>query len=632
MSAKTRFAFPLVVVISFAFFAGCASTGSRGSSKETSSSEARLYRESAADVVNRAPSSLTVPNEQPGATVIDQMRLRHEADYHFTLAEAYSLEGNNARAIEEYKLTLVYDPKAAQVRLRLAAEYVKQGLVSEAIEQAKSALEIEPKHEDARLLLAGLFTTLRMYDDALKEYQYVLKTNPDSFEAPMYIGALLAEQKKFGEAANYFEKLAKNPNNTNQHVAWYYLGRVRLEESREKNATKAEAAFREAMSLKPGYVDATLSLGRLLETTNRKPQVLQLYRSHQEKHGPSPSVAEELARIYIEAKDFGRAFEQLAVIEGADPTDINVKSKMAFILIEQQKYQEAILRLEEILALEPSSDKIRFYLGAVYEEVKDYKSAIGHFAKIPAVSTYYKESVVHASYLYKLLGDYDKAVEAIQAGIKSQDDHPPFYALYASLLDDTKQYAKALEMLNGAVVKFPDHAQLRFFLGSMQDRMGDKGGVVTSMKKVLQIDEDHVQALNYLAYTFAEENRELDNAEKMARRALELQPEDGYILDTLGWVLLKKGKIPEAIRVLETAYKLQPDESVIAEHLGDAYYRQQMPEKAKKLYMRAMENEKNVAQLEKLRTKLLSIERQSQALGSNEKARKPASAQAPESP
>lgn len=590
------------------------------------SGDAGYYRESALDVVNRAPLSMSLPDERASVPVLDHLHIRAQADYHFALAESYSLEGNSSRAVEEYKLTLVYDPKSQQVRLRLAAEYVKQGLISEAIEQAKAALEIDPNFEDGRLLLGGLYSALRMYDDALTEYKMVMKNNPGNFEAPLFVGALLAEQKKYAEAAVYFEQLAKNPNNQRAYQSWYYLGRVRLEENRERNVQKAEVAFQESLTAKPDYLEAVLALGQLYEATNRKKLSTNLFKMFQEKYGPNPVIAEELVKTYIEEKEYNRAYDQLAIIENGDPSDLNVKAKMAFILIEQKKYKEAILRLEEILALEPSSDKIRFYLGAVYEEIKDFKSAIEQFQKVPVASSYYQESVIHTSYLYKLLGDYDKAVEAIQKGIKERDEHPQFYALYASLLDDRKEYKPAAEMLTSAVSKFPDHAQLHFFLGSMQDRLGDKEGTVKSMKRVLELDKNHVQALNFLAYTYADSGVRLEEAEKLVRRALELQPNDGYILDTLGWVLFKKGKVGDAVKVLEAAYKIQPNESIIAEHLGDAYYHLQMPEKAKKLYMRAAETETNVATVEKLRSKIVSIDNQRQNLSIDEGARTPASA------
>ena len=172
--------------------AGCATT-----SKDKGGD---IYHESAADVVNRAPSSMTIPADPKGSPVVDQMHLRTTADTHFTLAESYSLEGEVAKAIEEYKLTLVYDPDSPRVRLRLAAEYVKQGLISEAIDQCKAALEIEPKHQDARLLLGGLYSALRMYDDSIREYRQVVANDPTNTEAPLFIGAILAEQKKYPEA------------------------------------------------------------------------------------------------------------------------------------------------------------------------------------------------------------------------------------------------------------------------------------------------------------------------------------------------------------------------------------------------------------------------------------------------
>lgn len=591
---------------------------------KTSSSGEGVYRESSADVVDRAPSSMSVPRDIQAQS--DQATFdRTQADFHFALAETYALQGDSARAIEEYKLTLVYDPSSPQVRVRLAAEYVKQGLISEAMKYTKAAIETDPRYIDARLLLGGLYSALRMYDDALKEYRAVQEYHPDNLEAPLFIGAILAEQKKYAEAATTFERLAKDESNQNNHIAWYYLGRVYLEEDRKKNTSKAEEAFRNSLAAKSDYTEAVLALGGLLEDSQRRGQAQQLYQSFQEKHGPNAAVAEELSRLYIEDRDYARAFEQLAILESVDPTDLNVKAKMAFILIEQQRYHEAIRRLEEILAIEPSSDKIRFYLGAVFEEIKDYESAISHFKKVPVGSGYYNEAVIHTAYLYKLLGEHAKAIEAVQEGIRVKDDHAPFYALLASLLDETKQYRQAVAILTEAVKKVPDHPQLYFFLGNMQDRTGDKEGTIHSMRKVLSLDKDHVQALNFLAYTYAELGRNLDEAERMARRALELQPNDGYILDTLGWVKFKQGKITEAIRLLEAAYKIQPNESVIAEHLGDAYYHLQMPEKARKLYLRAAEMETNVALLEKIRVKISAIDRQIQLVESEETERKPAS-------
>lgn len=585
-----------------------------------------VFRESSADVANRAPDALSVPQEAATGDRIDPLQMRVQADYHFALGESYSLEGNSARAIEEYKLTLIYDAQSPVVRFRLAQEFVKQGLVSEAMEQAKLALEHDPRMVEAHMLLGGLHSALRMYNEALATYRKVLEIDPEHGDAPMFIGALYAEQKRYPEAVAQFEALAKNKANRSPHVAWYYAGRIHLEEGRPGAEARAEKAFLQALEAKPEFVDATLALGQIYEARHRREDAKRLYRAYQEKSGPDSGVADALGRLHMEDEEFDKAFEQYEVIEARDEENLNVKVKMAFILIEKKQYSAAIVKLEEILARAPYSDKIRFYLGAVYEEIKDYKAAIGQFSKIPATSSYYAEGVVHMAYLHKLNGDYELAVKAIEDGIRQQPDHPQFYALYASFLDDMREYDRGVAMLEGAVLKFPEHAQLHFFLGSMHDRLGRADKTESAMTKVLEIDGNHVQALNFLAYTYAEQNKNLDAAERMVRRALELQPNDGYILDTLGWVLFKKGDTVEAVRVLEAAYKAQPTESVIAEHLGDAYYKLQLPEKAKRMYQRAFETETNDTNQRKIRNKIVSIDQQQQSVGiPKAPAREPAS-------
>jgi tetratricopeptide (TPR) repeat protein len=619
---------------------GCATAGSGWSSE----SSPVAYTDSTVDIVDRAPASMGIPHDID--QTLDAHSMRAQADYHFTLGETFSLEGNPAKAIEEYRLTLVYDPQSTAVRLRLASEYVKQGMVSEAVNQTKAAIEIAPNNIDSRMLLGGLYSSLRMFDEALKQYDAVQKLEPKNFDAPMFVGALFAEQKKFGEAASRFEKLAKMSDNPNAHVAWYYLGRVRLEDNKDDVGGRAEAAFQQALVQKPSFVDPLLSLGALYETTGRKEKAISLYANFQEKYGPNATVAETLAQVYLEREQYDQALQQFGIIEAADPEDLNARVKTAFILIQVKRYSEAIVKLEDLLGRMPSADKVRFYLGAVYEEVKNYKAAIPHFLKIEKVSPFFAESRIHASYLYKIVGDSAKAVSTIEEAIKEMPDHAPFYTLYASHLDDRHEYAKATVMLKEAVKRFPKNAQLQYFLGNMFDRSGDRKSTIEAMKTVLTIEEDHVQALNYLAYTYAETGAELESAEKLARRALELKPQDGYVMDTLGWVLFKRGSFEESVKILEDAHRLQPDEAIIADHLGDAYYYFRMPERAKKLYEKAAaiaeEDKKQGARdgvqgeahngpetggvsIEKIRAKIVMVDRQQD--GTSTTTRRPASAQ-----
>lgn len=574
-------------------------------------SEKAPYYEASFDDKNRAPASFAPPVvAQDGSGTLDPLYMRTQADYYFAMGETYALEGNSLKAIESFKMVLVYDTQSPSVNMRLAAEYLKQGMVTESLAQAEESVKKDPKNVDARLLLGGLYSSLKAYPKAMEQYNTVMKLQPENTEAPLYIGALYSEQKQPDKAVKYFESLLKNPEYTTPYLAHYYIGRVRFEQSESKYQKEAETSFKRALDLKPDFADAVLSLGTLYARAKNEDKAIALYRSFQKENSLSPRVAEVLAQIFIERGDYESAYEQLEVMENDSDEPLNVRMKMALILIEQKKYDLAVQKLEEILKDAPESDKVRFYLAAIYEETRQHEKAVKEYRKIPTTSTYFGESVVHAAYLLKGLGRLEEGLEVAAAALKQRQDHPQIFAMYASLLDEKGDVKTASKTLEEGMKKFPDNAQLRFYYGTINDRLGHKDVVVSEMQKVLELDPNHVQGMNYLAFTWAEMGVKLTEAEALARRALELEPADGYILDTLGWILYKQHKYSDAIKYLEAAHKQQGTVSIIAEHLGDAYYKQSMVEKAKKMYRKAAELETDVKKVQEIRSKITAIEKQ----------------------
>ncbi len=586
------------------------------------------FQSSALSNPDPAPPSMTPPSEKPGQTpLIDEFQMRNKADYHFALGEALSLDGDTERAIEEFRLALIYDGTSALIHMRLSAEFVKIGLVSEAVEQARVAVEKEPNNKDARLLLGGLLSALRLYEGALAEYEEILRIDPSDENAPLYVGAIYAEQRDFGKAQTYFLRLAQRRDYPNRHLAQYYLGRAFLDMDAEDRDGKARQAFLAAVELKPSFEDATLALGQLYVQAKNEDKARALWSSYQKVHGPSARVAEVLAQIYVRKGDFRQAYREYEIMAARRPGDLTVQYRKALILIEEKRYAEARDLLHTILEEEPASDRVRFYLGAVYEELQEYENAIDTLLQLPISSTYYQDGMIHAAYLTKQLKRPDEALRIIAQGTAARPDLLPFYTFHASLLDEQKRYREALAVLEAAEKRFPDQPSLSFFIGSTHDQLGAREKAMTYMRGVLAIDDKHVQALNYLAYIYAEENIHLAEAEEMARKALRLQPNDGYILDTLGWVLYRQGQIQEAVKVLEEAYRIQSGESVIAEHLGDAYFSNQLFEKARQMYVRAVQigsqndsaTESERQNLAKLQDKIAAIEQMGSRRGEGQR-------------
>ncbi len=582
---------------------GCASMN-------LSSPDAKPYYEASFDDHNRAPLQFAPPAMPTNEGPLDETYIRTQADYQFAMGEALSYEGQHLKAVEAFKMVTVYDPKSSHVHLRLAAEYVRLGMITEALGQSELALQKNPKFVDALLLLGGIHSTLKLYNKAIENYESVLKVEPSNTEAPLYLGAVYAEQKKFDKALRYFEMLAKNEDYESPYLAHYYVGRLRSDQEGEGNQKLAIQSFRKALELKPAHLDSLKSLAEVLEKKGQHKEALSLYVQFQREHGPNLKVAELLAQKYLENEDYDAAFAQLEMLEDSSDDPISVKLRMALVLIEKKKYGVAVEKLHEVLRQVPESDKIRFYLAAVYEEMHENEKAIEHFLKIQPESSFYGESVVHAGYLLKKEGKLDKAIDVVGNALTKKEDVPQFYAMYASFLDEKGAYKEAVALLEKGVLKFPDQVQIRFFLGTVYDRLGEKVRVVENMKHVIEMDPNHVQGLNYLAYTYAEKDINLEEAEKLVRRAMELEPKDGFVMDTYGWILFKQGKLKDSIRILEAAHKYQPQEAIIAEHLGDAYYKVQMIGKARSMYMRAFEFETDDVKRQQIEAKITALDRQ----------------------
>lgn len=532
---------------------------------------------------------------------------RSQADYNFILAEVSSHEGKPERSIELFEKVLAMDPASPTVHMRLSAEYLKADKMDKAIFHAQQAVQQDPKNIEAHLFLGGLYSAEKLYDKAISQYTLVLRLQPENEEAPVYIGSLYADKKDYKKAEQFFKSLLNNPNYETPHVAYYYLGLIRQDQDGVKHQVAAEKAFKKSLALKPDYEDGVVSLANFYLKNNDRTKALALCLEFQKQNRFNRSVADIIAQIHIESGEADKAYEQLEVIAGNSEDSLENQMKMALLLIEQKRFHLAAAKLKDIVTKSPSADSARFYLAAVYEETGAVDSAIHEYMLVPPSSAHFSEAVVHAAHLLKGLGKINQALDVTEKGLKTKADQPQVYTMYASLLDAKSDYLGAARILEEGLNKFSKNVALLFQHALMLDRLGQKDSMIAQMKKVLELEPNHVQSMSYLAFTLAEMNLHLPEAEKLARRALELEPTDGYVLDTLGWVLFKQKRFAESIQVLKKAYGYQSSASIIAEHLADAYVMESMTEEAKAMYNKAAGLTTDEARTRQIRNKLLKL-------------------------
>jgi len=151
--------------------------------------------------------------------------------------------------------------------------------------------------------------------------------------------------------------------------------------------------------------------------------------------------------------------------------------------------------------------------------------------------------------------------------------------------------------------------QAHFQLGALHDENKNKEKSVASMKRAIELNPQNAAALNYLGYTWAEMGVQLDDAENLILRALKIEPNDGFYIDSLGWVYYQKGDYPRAVEQLERAVEITGDDPAIIEHLGDAYEKAGKADRALTRYREALKKSTENEQTKRIREKIQRLEK-----------------------
>ena len=242
--------------------------------------------------------------------------------------------------------------------------------------------------------------------------------------------------------------------------------------------------------------------------------------------------------------------------------DLNGESKQAAI-----EYQKSLTFDNQQSMAHLRLAAYHFRTGQVSEATKHVKIAL-KFSPSDPQSHYLLASIYSSQKKYDLATkEYEKVLnEVSQDKITSFEIHIYLAQLYYA----TGKYSQATDQLNQVLVYDPKNVSALFLLGSIALDQGYHDKAKEMFRKVLLLEADNDGALNSLAYVYAEENINLDEAKRMVEKAIIIDPTSGAYYDTLGWVLFKKGLYKEGLLALQKALNYVTD-PVVYEHIGDVY-------------------------------------------------------------
>lgn len=260
--------------------------------------------------------------------------------------------------------------------------------------------------------------------------------------------------------------------------------------------------------------------------------------------------------------------------------------------------------------LKPGADLTLMALGDLLFGSERCQDAIDIYDQIASTSNLKRNADIQAGLCLDALERTDEAVRRLDALIAADPDDLEAIAALGNIYRGRERFAEAAETYTKAVdvIGEPNagHWRIFYFRGVANERSKNWAQAELDLKKALELNPDQPQVLNYLGYSWVDMGINLDEGLEMIRKAVEERPNDGYIVDSLGWAYYRLGRYPEAVEQLERAAELRPEDPVINDHLGDAYWKVGRKLEATFQWAHARDLDPEPADLEKIVKKLES--------------------------
>lgn len=516
-----------------------------------------------------------------------------EALYQLLVGEIAGRYGAYTQATEHYLEALAYsqDPKVAERATQIA---LYAGVSESALEAAWRWVELAPTDTAARQTLAILLLRNGKPDEAVVHLKQVVEAarqqSPSGF---MVIAATLAQEKD--QALGLMKRLVEvYSREAEAHRAYAELA-LRLEDY-----PAALAAVDRALKLEPSHPQARLVQAQVLTAQGHVDQALAGIKAALDGAPDNAELRLAYARLLVQASRYDEAKVQFESLLKLLPNDATLLYTLALINLEQRRYEAATVTLERLLKTGERTDEAHYYLGRVAEEQGNLTQAVMWYRKIDQ-GLYVIEAHSRVAAIYAKQGDLNEARAYLQRLRSGAQDEVAvgLYIAEGQVLQDVGQYRTAISVYDQALTEYPKDSDLLYARALAAEKINRLDLLEADLRSILADDPDNTTALNALGYTLADRTPRLDEAYDYIRRAYKTRPDDPAVMDSMGWVLFRKGQYQDAENYLRRALSILPD-GEIAGHLSEVVWQQGDKGGARQILKEALSKEPDNSYLRRL--------------------------------
>lgn len=483
--------------------------------------------------------------------------------YQFLLAEIAAQRGQLGLSASAY-LDLAMSTRDPRIVRRAAEIAFHARQYDVALEAARLWQGLEPESQQARQMLS----TLLLSTGRVEELAGILARDLAA-EGPRVGDALIRLVRAF---ARYPDKLAVQRLFNQLTQPYLGLAEAHLVLAQTAvgvgDAQRAQSEIDQALELRPSWELAALFKAELLAKGDAQLDFLKAWLA---ANPDAENVRLAYARGLVSEKRYEASRVEFRRLLAASPDNPDMLYAVGILSLQVNDIAEAERQLARFVEIGRGDlDPARFYLGQIADQAGRPDDALRWYDQV-AAGEHEMPAKVRAAQVLLRQNKFDEARERLAAARAGEPGDVRLLVAEAHLLRDAGRHAEAFAFLANALEMQPDQPEILYETALAAEKLGHVDLVERHLRRLIALKPDSAQAYNALGYSLADRNLRLDEASQLIDKALELTPDDPFVLDSKGWVLFRQGKPAAALEALQKAYAQKPD-AEIAAHIGEVLW------------------------------------------------------------
>jgi tetratricopeptide (TPR) repeat protein len=474
-----------------------------------------------------------------------------------------------AAAAAYYRASLKSDPRNSELLTFAFHAAIAEGDIDEAVRLADRLLAVDKSNRTTHLVLGVKAVKQKQYNVARLQLQQAGKRPIDDLMATLLSGWAMAGAGDAKSAVAAIDKLS-GPE-------WYGILKnlhAGLILDLSPNRKEAGKRYEQAYKLDATALRVVQAYGSWLSRNGQTEEALKVFQEFDKSIPNHPLVVAAIAELKR-----GEKLPLLidsAQVGGAEAL-YGLGSALARREDEMSLDNRGLAYLQLALYLYPQHHLALLSLADVYDAMKQYQLALATYERVPASSPLKRSAEISSALDLDALDRSEEAKKQLQKLVAANPENREAILALGNIQRERKQYADCADTYGKAIGIVPklerQHWTLFYFRGICHERAKQWDKAEADLKKALELYPDQPLVLNYLGYSWIDQGINLDEGMRMIKRSVEQRPDDGYIVDSLGWAHYRLGNYEEAVKQLDHAVVLKPTDPTINDHLGDGYWK-----------------------------------------------------------